>query len=194
MLIGQRGRSDWRGGGGRGFRATSGLRRRGEISRAAGVRARRRLTKSSSPAGRIREHDVEAVASFGEKPFLHLIGDHRGRADESQPADSRRRAARVGGPSDSRARRVRARARGRSCSHCFQGCGQWTVGIEARDIVAEGDRERSDARCRNGRGCRVAPASPGLGDALADDDEGARQNLQMIAIAAERSIRPFTSA
>jgi len=36
--------------------------------------------------GQEREHDVEPVAAEARQPFLHLIGNQRGRADKRQPA------------------------------------------------------------------------------------------------------------
>src|SRR6185503_3640858 len=37
------------------------------------------------PARQVGEHDVEAVGGFGLEPLLHLVGDHRRRADHAEP-------------------------------------------------------------------------------------------------------------
>src|SRR5215510_3467654 len=39
------------------------------------------LDEIIEPAGQVGEHDGETVGGFGGEPFLHLIGDGRGRAD-----------------------------------------------------------------------------------------------------------------
>src|SRR5215469_10769872 len=44
------------------------------------------VDKVVEAAGYVREHDVEPVAGVAVEPLLHLVGDHRRRADERQPA------------------------------------------------------------------------------------------------------------
>ena len=45
-----------------------------------------------------REHDVEAVAGGAVEPLLHLVGDHRGRADHREAAIAAGDLRQFGGP------------------------------------------------------------------------------------------------
>src|SRR6201995_3017301 len=44
------------------------------------------VDKVVEPSRYIREHDVESVPGCAIEPFLHLVGDHRGRTHQGEPA------------------------------------------------------------------------------------------------------------
>ena len=62
---------------------------------------------------------------------------------------------------------------------------QRAVGIEARGVSAERDRERGDGAVVMDQAVEQRALRLGLLDAVADDDEGAGQNLEMFGIAAD---------
>ncbi|MET3591510.1 hypothetical protein ABID26_000889 [Mesorhizobium shonense] len=72
----------------------------------------------------------------------------------------------------------------------FRGIGvrhirQRTVGIEAGRIMAERDRQRGDAALVVDQAVELCPLGARFLDAVADDDESARQDLDVVARAAE---------
>ncbi len=73
------------------------------------------------PAGKIRKHDDEAVAGFGGKPFLHLVGDGRSRADHGQAGITAEPLGELAHGEFFPLRQFRWGVGGRSCWRCSRG-------------------------------------------------------------------------
>src|SRR5262249_43010804 len=106
------------------------------------------VDKVVEPAGDVWEHDVEPVAGRAVEPLLHLVGDHRGRADQRQPAIA------AGDLRQLTDRQIVAPgARDDPLAAALAGVAlrdrrQWAIEVEARGVVAERDRQRGDAAVR----------------------------------------------
>lgn len=153
----------------------------------ASLQFRHHLRREVVEAGRQeREGDIETVRTLLMEPLLHLVGDGLWCADEGKT-------------------RITAQPLGK-LAHCqalasgkldhpftagfagvrFRNIRQGTVGIEAGNIVAERNRERGD--CAVIMDETVEPGAFGFGlfDAVADENESARQDDNSVARTARR--------
>src|SRR5271166_4633790 len=130
-----------------------------------------------------REHDVEAVAGVAVEPLLHLVGDHRWRADQREAAvaagDLRQLAHRQivapGALDDALAAALAGVALG--------DLGQRAVEVEDRGVAAQGNRQRGDAAVGVHEDVEQGPLVARLLRGIADDDEAAGQDLDVVRVA-----------
>ena len=143
-----------------------------------------RSTTSSRPGGQIGKEDVEAVGAAGLQPFLHLIGDHRGGADHGETGIAAEALGQLAHGEVVGPRHVdRLLARGLA-GIGLGDLGQGAIGIEARGVMAERDGERGDGAVVMDEAVQQQALLLRLCLAVAHDDEGAGQDLQMVGVAA----------
>src|SRR6516162_10742507 len=100
------------------------------------------LEEFVEPAGQVGEHDCETVGAFGGEPFLHLVGDGRGRADHGEPGIAAKALGELAHRELLALRELDRTLPAALAGVAFGNFGQWPIGVEARGIVAERDRER----------------------------------------------------
>src|SRR5262249_12738490 len=102
------------------------------------------LDEIVEPAWQVGKHDCETVGAFGGEPFLHLVGDGRGRADHCEPGMAAGALGELPHREFLALRQLDSPLPAALAGIAFGDFGQWTIGVEARGIVAERDRQRGD--------------------------------------------------
>src|SRR6266446_3718457 len=133
-------------------------------------------------AGNVREHDVEAVAGVAQEPLLHLVGDRLGGADQGEAAIAagdlgqlaHRQIVAPGAFDDPLAAALAGVALGDLRKRAVE--------VEAGGVVAECYRQRGDAAVGMHQAVEQCPLLARLGGGLADDDEGAGQDFDVIGV------------
>src|SRR6202022_1086028 len=131
------------------------------------------------------EHDVEPVAGGALEPLLHLVGDHRRGTNQREAAIA---AGDLGELTDRQI--VAAGAFDDALAAALAGVAlrdlrQRAVEVEARGVVAQRYRQRGDAAVGVHEAVEQCPLLRRLGGGLADDHEGAGQDLDVIVVAPE---------
>ena len=115
------------------------------------------------------------------EPFLHLVGDGRGRADHCEPGIAAEALGELPHRELLALRQLDSPLPAALAGIAFGDFGQWTIGVEARGIVAERDRQRGDGVVVVNEAVEPRPLGARLLHRVADHDEAGRQNFQMIA-------------
>ncbi|CAM2159799.1 conserved hypothetical protein [Paraburkholderia tropica] len=138
-----------------------------------------------------RKHHVEAVTAFLHEPLLHLVGDRLGRADHLQSRIAAHALRQLAHGQVLLPRPVHHALTRRAARIAFGNVRQRPVQIEARDIVTQRDRQGRNPAFRMHERIEQRALLARLVERFADHHERARQDLQMIALAAVARETPF---
>ena len=119
------------------------------------------------------------------QPLLHLVGDHRGRAEQRRAGIAAETLGKLPHGEVLALCQPMARSRPLLLALVSGISGNGPSGIEPRRVGAERDRQRGDGAVVVHQAVQLRPLLARLVQRIADHDEGAGQDLQMVGVAAQ---------
>ena len=133
-------------------------------------------------AGQVGEHDVEAVARLRSSSHSSIWSAMVfARADEGEAGIAAESLGELAHRQVLAPRQIDRALAAALAGVGFRNFGQRAVGVESRGVVAERDRERGDGAGVMDEAVELGPLGARLLDRVADHDEAAGQDLEVVA-------------